>query len=231
MTDSRDWMRMELEKVRTIEADNAALRERAEQAEDVLAGLTDVIRTAEREHLNRFDGTADLRAVVARLGYRDVGTLAALRERVRVLEGRIAELEETEHGRVLDQLRTLEADNAALLERVGKLEAENAVLVEVKDGAYSERNKLVAFLASLYPSSLERHPDEDTEWEDDWRWVVYIDLPNGQASWHLHDSELSQFDGLPRLQGRVWEGHTTEQKYERLAALAAVDGASGEGES
>ncbi|HUU97820.1 MAG TPA: hypothetical protein VM487_18955 [Phycisphaerae bacterium] len=86
MTDSRDWMRMELEKVRTIEADNAALRERAEQAEDVLAGLTDVIRTAEREHLNRFDGTADLRAVVARLGYRDVGTLAALRERVRVLE-------------------------------------------------------------------------------------------------------------------------------------------------
>jgi len=125
----------------------------------------------------------------------------------------------------LEKVRTLEADNAALLERVGKLEAENAVLVEVKDGAYSERNKLVAFLASLYPSSLERHPDEDTEWEDDWRWVVYIDLPNGQASWHLHDSELSQFDGLPRLQGRVWDGHTTEQKYERLAALATTDAA------
>ena len=31
------------------------------------------------------------------------------------------------------------------------------------DRAYNERNRLVAFIASLYPSSLERHVGE--EWE------------------------------------------------------------------
>jgi len=89
-----------------------------------------------------------------------------------------------------------------------------------KDGAYGERNRLVAALAKIFPASLERHPDEDESWENDWRWIVFIDLPTGQASWHIHDSELPQFGFLPREQGRRWDGHTTEQKYERLAALA-----------
>ena len=89
-----------------------------------------------------------------------------------------------------------------------------------KDSAYEERNRLVAFVASLYPASLERHPDEDTEWEDDWRWIVFIDLPSGQATWHIHDSQLGYFDHLPRNQGRKWDGHTTEQKYAALSSLA-----------
>ncbi len=91
-----------------------------------------------------------------------------------------------------------------------------------KNGAYAERNKLVAALSKLFPSSLERHPESDTAWEDDWRWIVFVDLPTGQASWHIHDSELAMFDHLPRNEGRVWDGHTTEQKYARLADLESV---------
>jgi hypothetical protein len=87
------------------------------------------------------------------------------------------------------------------------------------DAVYLERNRLVAALSKLFPASLERHPDTDVAWDDDWRWIVFIDLPTGQASWHLHDSHLALFDHLPRLDGRTWDGHTTDEKYARLTAL------------
>ena len=102
-----------------------------------------------------------------------------------------------------------------------ELEAAKAELQqarEAKDGAYRERDMLVAALSKIFPASLERHPDNE-KWEDDWRWIVFIDLPTGQATWHIHDSELPMFDHLPRLQGRKWDGHSTDEKYIRLAAL------------
>jgi hypothetical protein len=87
-----------------------------------------------------------------------------------------------------------------------------------KNAAYTERNALVAALSKMFPASLERHPAEE-EWEDDWRWIVFIDLPTGQATWHIHDSELPNFAHLPREAGRKWDGHPTAEKYARLAAL------------
>lgn len=94
-------------------------------------------------------------------------------------------------------------------------------LVVVKDTAYSERNKLVAALSKLFPASLERHPKDDRSWEDDWRWIVMMDLPSGQVSWHVHDSELPNFNHLHREAENYhsWDGHTTEEKYRRLAAI------------
>lgn len=103
------------------------------------------------------------------------------------------------------------------------LRIERDRLKKEKDGAYSERNKLVAALSKLFPASLERHPDEDKAWEDDWRWIVFVDLPTGQVSWHIHDSELSNFDHLERHRGRSWDGHSTEEKYERLERIAALE--------
>lgn len=100
-----------------------------------------------------------------------------------------------------------------------KLSEEKINLTVQKNQAYAERNKLVAALSKLFPASLERHPDEDTTWEDDWRWIVFIELPTGQATWHIHDSELSLFDHLARNCGQKWDGHTTEEKYQRLTNL------------
>lgn len=88
-----------------------------------------------------------------------------------------------------------------------------------KGRAYGERNMLVAALSKLFPASLERHQPENDDWEDDWRWVVIIDLPTGQVSWHIQDGELPMFDHLERNQGRVWDGHDTLEKYERLGKL------------
>lgn len=91
-------------------------------------------------------------------------------------------------------------------------------LEEAKNAAYSERNQLVALLASLYPSWLMRHPDSE-EWEEDWRWMIGVQLPTGQATWHIHDSELSWFDHVDR-RFVEWDGHSTEEKYERIRLLA-----------
>ena len=86
------------------------------------------------------------------------------------------------------------------------------------DSVYQERNLCVALITRLaemlgYRAGIKEHQGE--EWEDDWRNVLFIDLPTGQVSWHLHVSELENFPGLPRYLGE-WDGHTTEEKYERV---------------
>lgn len=85
-----------------------------------------------------------------------------------------------------------------------------------KDAAYLERNQVVAALAKAFPSGVARTAIEG--WSEDWHGCVYIDLPTGQASWHFHDSQAYLFDGLPPYTG-AWDGHSTEEKYRRLAAL------------
>lgn len=119
-----------------------------------------------------------------------------------------------------EAITTLEAQLAERDAEVGRL-------IEQKDGAYSERNKLLTALSKLLTAWLERHPEEDIEWEDDWRWIVFINHPSGAMSWHIHDSELGWFDHLRRQNGNSWDGHTTEEKYERLAALTPDEPAKG----
>jgi len=118
-----------------------------------------------------------------------------------------------------DQLQSA----AELLEMWGYRAAASAVeqaasyKVE-RDGAYTERNRLVALLARLYPSGLRKTDIPD--WHPSWHNCVYVDLPTGQASWHFHDNDAHLFEGLPPYAGE-WDGHTTDEKYERIAAAAA----------
>ncbi len=122
-------------------------------------------------------------------------------------------------GTIVPDCEITEA-NAAFIatarEAMPRLMTEVEHLTQQKDGAYSERNQLVGFISKLFPASLERHEPSDDSWDDDWRWVVYIDLPTGQVSWHIHDSELPNFSHLPQHQGRRWDGHTVAEKYARL---------------
>lgn len=88
-----------------------------------------------------------------------------------------------------------------------------------RDAAYTERNRLVAVLARLYPSHLADHRDEEgAHWDPEWRTVIFIQSPAGQLSWHLHDSDVPLFGGLPRGPNE-WDGHTTEEKYARVARI------------
>ena len=107
----------------------------------------------------------------------------------------------------------------ALQARVLELGDALAALEITKDGAYAERNRLVALLSKVFPSGKKKTVIEG--WSEDWHGCVYIDLPTGQASWHYNDSQGWLFEHLPMYQG-TWDGHTTEEKYERIAAFAAL---------
>jgi hypothetical protein len=92
-------------------------------------------------------------------------------------------------------------------------------LTASRDEVYHERNMLVAFLTTCYGAHLMRHPETEP-WEADWRWIVCVHTPCGQMTWHIHDSELPLFMHVPSSRpDNDWDGHTTAEKYERLAAL------------
>ncbi len=89
-----------------------------------------------------------------------------------------------------------------------------------KDVAYKERDKCLALAARLaqsagYICGIGKHQPEDEPGWEGWTNVVFMELGGKQLSWHIHDSELSMFDFLPRVKWK-WDGHTTGEKYERL---------------
>lgn len=91
-----------------------------------------------------------------------------------------------------------------------------------KDGAYTERNKCVALIAKMATAlglkvGLAQHDPNDKSWDEEWRTIIFIDLPSGQVSWHFHDSHKWLLEGLPIYEG-IWDGHSTDVKYERVLA-------------
>jgi hypothetical protein len=96
------------------------------------------------------------------------------------------------------------------------LREELAQVTESKNRAYGERNALVATLARMYPSGLQT--TDIPGWHPDWHNCVYIDTPQGRMSWHYLARDAHLFAGLPRYE-KEWDGHTTEEKYERLFKL------------
>lgn len=147
-----------------------------------------------------------------------------------VLATRTAELERErqESGRLRDELRhshDRENDRASMEASIRKTARQ---LRSQKDGAYAERNRCVALIARLalllgWRAGVGQHPAEDTAWDADWRTIVFVDLPTGQASWHLHDSHRGLVEGLPAYEGR-WDGHSTDEKYRRLESIPTPKG-------
>ena len=74
-------------------------------------------------------------------------------------------------------------------------------------------------LAAGYKAGVGEHQDKPGEdWDPEWRTIVCIDLPTGQASWHFHDTHVGLLEGLPKYDG-TWDGHTTSEKYYRISDL------------
>ena len=87
---------------------------------------------------------------------------------------------------------------------------------EELNSVYAERNKLVCALSKLFPSGIKKTVING--WDEAWHNCVYIDLPTGQVSWHIHDREIKQFSHLGPYKGE-WDGHSTHEKYRRLDEL------------
>jgi len=91
------------------------------------------------------------------------------------------------------------------------------ILTDPKDQAYWERNQLVAHLSKLYPAHLYIDPRET----DEWKTCVCIHSPTGQLTWHVPAKELEHFKHLI-VEPNHWDGHTTEEKYQRLSRIAGA---------
>lgn len=118
-----------------------------------------------------------------------------------------------------ERIQSLERELAEAKARVEAAipQADIEMIAQVTTKAvYTERNRLVAALARLFPSGVAR--TSIPGWDITWEQCVYVDLPTGQVSWHFHDSEAYLFEGLPPY-AKPWDGHSTEEKYNRLAAL------------
>lgn len=96
-----------------------------------------------------------------------------------------------------------------------------ASLTQQKDQAYQERDKCLVLMAKMAQElglnvGIGLHVDEPgQEWESDWRNILFIDLPAGQVSWHIHNSEAHWFYFVGSY-CKPWDGHTTEEKYQRV---------------
>jgi len=120
-------------------------------------------------------------------------------------------------------------ENSGLLQEMfATLQAHVDAIAEQKDAAYKERNLLLMLLVKAcinmgYKAGLGKHDPEDTNWEADWRNIVFLEIPTArgkldtpvQCSWHIHDSELENFSFLYPYP-KPWDGHTTEEKYRRI---------------
>ena len=82
-----------------------------------------------------------------------------------------------------------------------------------KEQGYFERNQLVRYLSTIFPSWTEKHSKEDPIWDIDWEDIVFIRFPEGLFSWHIKKSEMIFFEHLEFKEGDSWDGTTTEKKY------------------
>ncbi|MEE4540970.1 hypothetical protein V2S66_03180 [Streptomyces sp. V4-01] len=93
-----------------------------------------------------------------------------------------------------------------------------------RDGAYRERAHLLAWLAALHPAVRTLAPDTA---EPGWQILYLNPVTGGQMSWHIAPRDVELFDHVEYVpagsgdQRALWDGHTTEAKYERIAALTA----------
>lgn len=82
---------------------------------------------------------------------------------------------------------------------------------------FRERAALVAFLTNIYPASIAYNDPDEPDWP-----VVYVETPEGQLSWHIHEDDLDLFNGVDIRRGAdapAWDGHSTDEKYQRLSRL------------
>jgi hypothetical protein len=84
------------------------------------------------------------------------------------------------------------------------------------DDVYRERARLVANLAARYPSHMGFTDPSEPDWA-----VVVIETPEGQMSWHVAPADQGLFNLVRRTKptDKPWDGHTTQEKYERLSRL------------
>jgi len=83
------------------------------------------------------------------------------------------------------------------------------------NNVYRERAHLVAHLATIYPSHIGFNDPSEPDWA-----VVTLETTEGQLTWHVSPDDMDLFKHVPTTTDeRDWDGHGTDEKYERLRSL------------
>lgn len=91
------------------------------------------------------------------------------------------------------------------------------------DQTYDQRNLLAIALAQLVPGSGWGR-DNNESWSDDWRTVVYLHLPRGQVTFHMHPRQSALAIGnLPQYEG-AWDKTWWDEHQPALTGLIEVLG-------
>ncbi len=83
---------------------------------------------------------------------------------------------------------------------------------------YSQRNELAIAFAKMailagFNAGRGFDSDESKQWDDEWRHVVYVDLPDGrQVSWHVSPDCVPLLEGLPQYDGK-WDGSFVAREF------------------
>lgn len=86
---------------------------------------------------------------------------------------------------------------------------------------YRERAALLAHLATVYPSHVQYNGDEPGYAS------LYISLPTGQTAWYIADADMDLFTHVRTDLLETWDGHTVEERQERLDHATRIRAAGG----
>ncbi len=84
------------------------------------------------------------------------------------------------------------------------------------EALYEERAQVVLALARA-AKALGLHTGFATDPEEPLWPVLFVDLPTGQVSWHFTMEQRGEAADIGDYEG-IWDGHSTPEKYARLAA-------------
>lgn len=86
-----------------------------------------------------------------------------------------------------------------------------------RNSVYSERNTLVALLSCLYEGAFISPVTDESGW-----FIVVIPMDTGRNkairyhSWHIPEVERYLFKHLDVKDDWVWDGETTQEKYDSI---------------
>ena len=113
-------------------------------------------------------------------------------------------------------------DHTAVAQKLLDQQGDINRLTTERDNAYRERAQLLAWLAAHHAAVLA--PALDVDDEDGWQ-LLYLYADDRQMSWHIAPRDAELFAHVPSVPfadpRATWDGHTTDEKYERIRALTA----------
>ena len=92
---------------------------------------------------------------------------------------------------------------------------------ELFDRAYSQRAvviKLLCVTAAKMGYDYGWGINNNETWETEWRRVVYVQLPEGQYSWHIAPQDWHLFERIKKFEG-VWDGSFDGQSKDHAAQI------------